>query len=97
MLRVHQAVLLLLVLLREEPVTAMAIVSSGTVAPVFGGGGITYTDCSPRIPVTAITLMDTCWQCSWVVFRETGEYRWSLKAVHGRCPDHKDLRRSYRH
>lgn len=59
-----------------------------------GFGGVAYHDVSPRIPVTAVSLMDTCWRCTWAVFRVTGGWQWTLKACHAQCPEHRELLRS---
>jgi hypothetical protein len=36
--------------------------------------------------------------CVWVPFWSamTGGYRWSLKSVHGRCPEHRELSKNWR-
>lgn len=59
-------------------------------------GGAGYTDTSPRLPVTAYSLMDTCQSlCTWSVVTVAGRPAWKLKAVNGRCPEHRELSRGW--
>jgi hypothetical protein len=72
-----------------------AAATTGTVSAAHGST-TAYHDASPRIPVTAITLMETCWRCSWVASHVTGGWQWSLKAVSAACPEHRELRKSWK-
>ncbi len=74
---------------------ALKTQQAGTVAPAFRSGGVPPVDCGPRIPVTAATLMETCWRCVWVAFPSADGWHWSLKCVHGTCPEHRELLRSF--
>ena len=60
-----------------------------------GGGGVAYTDASPRIPVTAVSVADLCEKCSWAVKPSASGPVWYLKAVHSRCPEHRELSRGW--
>jgi hypothetical protein len=58
-------------------------------------GGTAYTDASPRQQVTAGSVADLCWRCTWSCARAPeGGYVWSLKCVHAGCPEHGHLSRS---
>lgn len=68
-----------------------AIKATGNTEAAFRSG-TPYHDASPVTPVTADSLMGTCWRCSWAARRgEDGKPVWHLKAVHAACPEHKEL------
>jgi hypothetical protein len=69
----------------------------GGVTAAFGGGGVPYHDAAPRMAVWAETPMDTCDRCSWTVRRRPdGSWCRFLLAVHGTCPQHRELRKNWK-
>lgn len=66
------------------------------VSPGAKGSTGPYVDAGPRIPVMAVSLMDICWRCSWSAFQVPGGYNWTLRAVHAQCPEHGQLRKSWK-
>ena len=67
----------------------------GSVVPAHASG-TPYHHAAPRIAVWAETPLDVCWRCSWSVRqRPDGSWCRFLLAVHGTCPEHRELSRSF--
>lgn len=68
---------------------------AGSVIPAHASG-TPYSNATPRIPVWAESPIDTCDRCSWTV-RQRPDGTWCrfLLAVHGTCPEHRELSRSF--